>query len=159
MRLLTSTYDLTMSHAEGPRRVDTMLWSGITKVHASLHSIDPHQLSASSLSRLAVRSLPNRSPRRRWTARCPRPSSRKARCSTRSEPSGLPRFGPFPFAHRASHLHTTPPTRFTAADAAARLISTPLWRRPPPPRPRRAARGLRTDEGGESDKENQDGRM
>ena len=33
MRLLTSTYDLTMSHAEGPRRVDTMLWSGITKVH------------------------------------------------------------------------------------------------------------------------------
>jgi hypothetical protein len=29
---MTSTYDLTMSHVEGPRRVDTMLWSGVTKI-------------------------------------------------------------------------------------------------------------------------------
>eukprot|EP00291_Cryptomonas_curvata_P019056 CAMPEP_0172174802 /NCGR_PEP_ID=MMETSP1050-20130122/13872_1 /TAXON_ID=233186 /ORGANISM="Cryptomonas curvata, Strain CCAP979/52" /LENGTH=132 /DNA_ID=CAMNT_0012846829 /DNA_START=224 /DNA_END=619 /DNA_ORIENTATION=+ len=35
-RLLTSTYDLTMSHAEGPRRVDTLLWSGITKVDSKV---------------------------------------------------------------------------------------------------------------------------
>mmetsp|Transcript_18512 Transcript_18512/g.51144 ORF Transcript_18512/g.51144 Transcript_18512/m.51144 type:complete len:136 (-) Transcript_18512:263-670(-) len=32
MRLLATTYDLTFSHAEGQRRVDTLLWSGITKV-------------------------------------------------------------------------------------------------------------------------------
>mmetsp|Transcript_55796 Transcript_55796/g.136659 ORF Transcript_55796/g.136659 Transcript_55796/m.136659 type:complete len:204 (+) Transcript_55796:114-725(+) len=31
--LMTSTYDLAMCHADGePRRVETMLWSGITKV-------------------------------------------------------------------------------------------------------------------------------
>jgi len=29
---MTSTYDLSMSHVEGPRRVDTLLWSGVTKV-------------------------------------------------------------------------------------------------------------------------------
>lgn len=27
-----TTYNLAMCHADGPRRVDTMLWSGITKV-------------------------------------------------------------------------------------------------------------------------------
>jgi hypothetical protein len=32
----TTTYDLAMCHADGPRRVDTMLWSGITKVASSL---------------------------------------------------------------------------------------------------------------------------
>ena len=31
----TTTYDLAMCHADGPRRVDTMLWSGITKVASS----------------------------------------------------------------------------------------------------------------------------
>ena len=29
---MTSTYDLSISHVEGPRRVDTLLWSGVTKV-------------------------------------------------------------------------------------------------------------------------------
>ena len=33
---MTSTYDLTMSHVEGPRRVDTLLWSGVTKVDSKV---------------------------------------------------------------------------------------------------------------------------
>lgn len=33
---MTSTYDLTMSHVEGPRRVDTMMWSGVTKIDSQV---------------------------------------------------------------------------------------------------------------------------
>mmetsp|Transcript_27437 Transcript_27437/g.56220 ORF Transcript_27437/g.56220 Transcript_27437/m.56220 type:complete len:206 (-) Transcript_27437:373-990(-) len=32
LTLMTTTYDLSHCHAEGPRRVDTVLWSGVTKI-------------------------------------------------------------------------------------------------------------------------------
>mmetsp|Transcript_43310 Transcript_43310/g.86910 ORF Transcript_43310/g.86910 Transcript_43310/m.86910 type:complete len:207 (+) Transcript_43310:1-621(+) len=32
LTLMTTTYDLAHCHAEGPRRVETVLWSGVTKV-------------------------------------------------------------------------------------------------------------------------------
>mmetsp|Transcript_26778 Transcript_26778/g.52231 ORF Transcript_26778/g.52231 Transcript_26778/m.52231 type:complete len:203 (-) Transcript_26778:135-743(-) len=42
---LTTTYNLAMCHADGPRRVDTMLWSGITKVDKSVPTQVASQMS------------------------------------------------------------------------------------------------------------------
>mmetsp|Transcript_27541 Transcript_27541/g.69505 ORF Transcript_27541/g.69505 Transcript_27541/m.69505 type:complete len:203 (+) Transcript_27541:96-704(+) len=42
---LTTTYNLAMCHADGPRRVDTMLWSGITKVDRAVPTEVPATMS------------------------------------------------------------------------------------------------------------------